>query len=827
MGIQSTSRLLAALSVVAWVAASGCSLKRNLAYQTRNGLASVPDPIYAPALLYTDGEVKTLAADAGKLYMGGHFKHVGPYTRSGPTVDLASGNILSPSLKFEVSVIEPDGSGGYYIAGAGPMHETAAAANTPGIAHVLSDGAVDANFAPRFDGNLISGLKLVGNRLFVSGAFNGVYVGATLNPRGNLAALDASTGALLSYRYDVQAATTLLLAHSGNTLYIEGAITDVDPGGSGTWTTLPTATWGTVIAIDDTSPATGIPAWISANNNIFSIQVVGDELYIGGTFSQVSSSPRMYLAAIDISTPASLVLLGEDPLAAAAGYTFRMVASLASDGTSLYVTGAEGSTPALSRTFVGKITAGSADWITSALGTTVAGLTSVVAVSPAGDLVYAAINNVNVTTQHVEVKAFDPITGAASDLSFGDHPRLRVKSGDGESCFVAALATSPGKLHLGGHFISIVQERHSIAQIDLETGLPTSWDADLQTNKTVYSIAAKNGSVYFGGDFTKLHNSTTPVTRHRLAAMNASDGTILPWNPDADDDVYKVYAIKNSVIAMGLFEDLGGDTRSRIGVLDATTGLVDESWDPGYVYGGVVNQNGVVQSTVVGNDLYFAAVDDNWSMGGAGTSQAAVYRLSFNDGAAPAVTAYWPFMGSGQFNLSGLPDQSGILVTGLISEFDNQLVSTSFDSFIGIKGSNRNVYSASSVLSSSWPLTSMQMQVAMDGMVRRGWAQKDRLYLGGYANEMFGGVNDTWGLAVINLTTGAVENPAAGATLPTFQLLGDSSSEDMGIVNDVLTIGNTTYVAGTFYARLLPGMEDPATQTPHILTLKDGVWIEP
>ena len=810
---------------------SSCVLKRNLgATSDVNSLSSTPDPIYAPALLYTDGEVKTLATEGGKLYLGGRFSHVGPYTRSAPTVNLDTGAILTPSIKFEARIIEPDGSGGYYVGGTSSIYETSSSANKLSLARILPDGAVDGSFSASFYGDSISGIKKIGNTLYVAGTFSGVYVGATLNIRQNLAALDPTTGALQAFQFNtnITGSPPALEAGPHGELFFAATVISNDWFGDGNFVALSgAASESKLLFIDPVTPAF---VYTNTDGEIRSLKMVGTKLYAGGAFTTLnpSSSPVAYsrLMAFDMTNPMPSIL-AEDPLGADVAHAYQVVNGLASDGTNLYVTGGENATTPL--TFVAKITAGAVVWVNDSLGTQnyMGYPPNAVAVSPAGDEVYAAINNVNFTGgEHVEVQAFDPATGTNSDLSFGDHTRLRLKSGANELCTVRTLATSTNKLHIGGHFSSIVQERHSLAQIDLDTSLPTTWDPDLMNGDTVYTMLASDGTVYFGGSFGSIHSSTTPITRWNLAAVSAADASALSWNPGTDGQVRKLHKIKNSIIALGPFGMLGGGGRSRIGIVNATTGALDTSWDPGYIYGGIVNFNLIVRSTVAGNDLYFAAVDNGSSYSGAGTSQAAVYRLSFSDDADPAITAYWPFQGNGQFSLTTLPDQSGILVTGMITAFDNQMVTSTFNSLMGIKTGSLETFAAGPALTSSFPLTNSQMQYAMDGMIRRGWVQKDRYYLGGFANTLFGGATDPWGLAVINIVTGALENPAANATLPTFQLTG-SAPDGMGIIGDVLTIGNTTYVGGTFTSRQMLTGHAPASQTPYILTLKDGVWMEP
>jgi hypothetical protein len=106
---------------------------------------------------------------------------------------------------------------------------------------------------------------------------------------------------------------------------------------------------------------------------------------------------------------------------------------------------------------------------------------------------------------------------------------------------------------------------------------------------TVRAIAVNAGSpIYFGGDFKKVNG----IARGLAAAVDTT-GALLPWNPNAavnsgDLSIYTsmraitVSADNTKVALGGDFDTLGGATAHRIGVVDATTGALLETF-PGLI----------------------------------------------------------------------------------------------------------------------------------------------------------------------------------------------------------------------------------------------------
>jgi trimeric autotransporter adhesin len=98
-----------------------------------------------------------------------------------------------------------------------------------------------------------------------------------------------------------------------------------------------------------------------------------------------------------------------------------------------------------------------------------------------------------------------------------------------------------------------------------------------QTNGRVNAVAYLGGTIYLGGSFTQVNNTT----RNRLAACNATTGALLPWNPSANNVVraLKVSPAGTRVYVGGDFSTVGGAVRSRVAALSPTSGAAF-GWSP-------------------------------------------------------------------------------------------------------------------------------------------------------------------------------------------------------------------------------------------------------
>jgi hypothetical protein len=153
--------------------------------------------------------------------------------------------------------------------------------------------------------------------------------------------------------------------------------------------------------------------------------------------------------------------------------------------------------------------------------------------------------------------------------------------------------------------------RHHIAALDATTGLPTAWDPG--ADAAVRALAVSGTTVYAGGFFGNIGGQP----RNGIAALDMSSGLATAWNPNANG-VVRAIAVKGpSVYAGGFFTSIGGQPRNYLAALDPATGLAD-AWDPHpdwllyavaasgstiYAGGGFVSIGGMPQSGI-------AAIED-------------------------------------------------------------------------------------------------------------------------------------------------------------------------------------------------------------------------
>ncbi len=604
--VKHTSRAINTLCLlgIASVGLSGCfELGRNLQKVVSTDPSTVtyvPVPTYAPALLYTNGEVRSLATKNGHLFMGGAFTYVGPYTRSAPSVDLDSGKITTPSIRFPTQVVEPDGNGGYYVGGDRYMYDGSGGSfYNAGFTHVLADGGVDTAFsaAAYVNGGQVYAIKKSGNVVYLAGNF--VQVGG--QDRKYLAAVDANTGALLPFYANLSVGTSYYaraLEVVGSTLYVGGDINSVQPGGGA----LPWATVTHLLAVDASTGATLQWAPASIDAPISSLKALGNKLYVGGSFTTIQASSRNRLAVYDVSTPSAPVLLSSDPLPA----SFYKVMGISVAPGRVLLSGADTSAP-VGQGYGAAAALNSASdavlWRTVGLGKSGTTITlNPVATNADFSRIVIGINNHDL----MDVQQLDPLTGAVSDLSFGDFKRMRVmnKTGLGYGTQkINSLAFMGSRLIVGGQFQSIVMDRVGAAEINVDTNVPTPWDPYL-TSGQVNSIALADDQVFLGGSFSSLNANTTPVVRSNIAAVAYGTGTVTSWDPGTgtDGSIDKLLVHNGVLGAVGSFSTAGGLSRNGIAIFDAVDGDVDPALDPASML-----SCAITATAADGDDLFVAS----------------------------------------------------------------------------------------------------------------------------------------------------------------------------------------------------------------------------
>jgi hypothetical protein len=108
-------------------------------------------------------------------------------------------------------------------------------------------------------------------------------------------------------------------------------------------------------------------------------------------------------------------------------------------------------------------------------------------------------------------------------------------------------------------------------------------------NPRVYAIAVNGHSVYFGGVFNSVQNRS----RNNLVRVNATTGLLdETWAPNPNGRISSIQIYNGKVYVCGSFSQIAGESRNYLVRFDAQTGDLD-GWNP--------NVNGVVVSMVISN----------------------------------------------------------------------------------------------------------------------------------------------------------------------------------------------------------------------------------
>ena len=190
-------------------------------------VGSTPVPTYQ-----TNGRVNAILIQNGVIYIGGKFTAVRPAGSSSGGVtrnhaaalSLATGQVLPWNPNVNNTVQSIVGSGGTIYLG-GSFGKVGNASHSRIAAVDATTGAVVSSFKPKPD-KAVNSLALVGGTLYAGGAF--LHVNG--DPRSYLAAFNASTGALLSGWAPAadSSVKAVDVAVDGSRVYVAGNFTTID-----------------------------------------------------------------------------------------------------------------------------------------------------------------------------------------------------------------------------------------------------------------------------------------------------------------------------------------------------------------------------------------------------------------------------------------------------------------------------------------------------------------------------------------------------------------------------------------------------------------------
>ena len=137
----------------------------------------------------------------------------------------------------------------------------------------------------------------------------------------------------------------------------------------------------------------------------------------------------------------------------------------------------------------------------------------------------------------------------------------------------AVVSDGAGGWFIGGTFTAAGRlGRGNLAHV-LADGSMAPWDPD--ANGPVKALARIGQTVYVGGAFTTVGGQS----RTGLAALDATTGAALAWSANTSSLVNALLINGSTLYVGGGFGVIGGQARNGIAALDAGTGAV-QPWDP-------------------------------------------------------------------------------------------------------------------------------------------------------------------------------------------------------------------------------------------------------
>ncbi len=436
--------------------------------------------------------VYTIALYGPSVFIGGNFTTINGSTRN----RFASINTSTGTLDaLNISILGPVYS--LAISGSklylGGFFSSAAGTTRRSLAAVeLASGLLDVNFNPSVSGNVYT-VSVYGSTVFAGGYITGVNDQDVA--RAGLAAIDTQTGTVTNYNLGLNSPVSALQL-VGNALYLAGSFTYVN-GISHKW----------VAAVDATTGANlpGFSMPTITGTNVEDIVHGGGKLYIGGMFTDIGGATRANLAAVDLATGT----LDNTFIAEANGPVLKLAYS---DLTSSLIVA--GNFTQVNSTPRAKLAEINADGTLTNFNPNPTH--SVYALHIKGSTLYVGgiFTGISSSTRH-RLAAFD----------LGNSLALLPLNLGTVSGAVHSISTANGSLYLAGTFSSIYgQLRKGLAAVDASNGaLDPTFVPYVST--TAGALLATDEAIYVGGTSSGTVGATGPTL---FAPLNAITGDYLP-----------------------------------------------------------------------------------------------------------------------------------------------------------------------------------------------------------------------------------------------------------------------------------------------------------
>ncbi|MFO0702718.1 MAG: PQQ-binding-like beta-propeller repeat protein [Candidatus Andersenbacteria bacterium] len=588
--------------------------------------------------LTTDAIVYDVQSIGGVTYLTGAFSnvglHAGGLAKLDPSTAALSASLPGVPSGSSVFTLVSDGSSGWY---AGGNFSTIGGVAVARLAHILSDGTVDANWNPNPSAQ-VNSLVLDGTTLYVGGQFT--TIGG--QSRRFLGAVSASTGLATSFNSanSLTGGTQVRVIKSdGTSLYVGGDFTGPAArlvrfslsGGTydATWT--PTAPNADVYGLDVSSasvvyvvgafttprnfavaygkPAGATQAWAPAGiGSARDVILSGSTTYLAWTtglkgFDATSGATLSWDASPGGLEVSDIELNGTTLYAAGAftsigGQTRHYLAALDTTVNSNNATAWNPSAGSVAK-FVTRV---GSDVIAGGGFTLMNGQArnGVAAVDPATQSLLPFTQNVATPIYSIAgsgntlyiaspqaITAIDATTGGSvwQVIVDGNATVLRL---DGSTLYAGGYFTSQGHIFYddeacySGCYVADNTRNHAMA-IDATNGNLLPWDPNVTTSsgQPVKDLAVGTDTIYIGGSSVTAVGGTARVG---LAAVVKSTGAVTAWDPaiaPAAASINRIILSGTTLYVGGTFTSIGGAARTGLAALDtAVNSNMATAWNP-------------------------------------------------------------------------------------------------------------------------------------------------------------------------------------------------------------------------------------------------------
>lgn len=495
-----------------------------------------------------DNTVYEVLPAGDNIYIGGKFRKLGL-----PAFRLAriNENDSLPDINFPqldrnsfITASEPDGTGGFYIAGILRSLNGVPLPDETIMLHILQEGAIDAAFAnPVKDAGMIKIIKKRNNRIYIGGDFTKI----NSQERKGLAALDATTGALLDWQPNqpVYPPPSDIIP-SDSLVFLMGIQT---VGNTDVRRTISYEYFNSYYMYSEcvaftTDCGSYVPNVLPAFNKPFTKMLIEDSsIYLGGPFFETGVSAN------------SLAKMKQDdysPINEKFAEVRGLIKAIVKDGKGGWYIGGNFThvNDTLRNGLAHIMNDGSLDTSFNAnlaIGSEYNNPPVVTTLATDGEKLYVGGYGLRTCPSCSEV--------AMMVFSIGTGKQINWKKCSG---YVYAITISNKKVYIGGKFSFVDHnERHNVAAFDT-SGNTLIWNPDV--DDAVFSItpSLSGEHVYIGGAFNRVNDSS----RNALAKVTTDgEGRVTSFNANLDPNALPTVF---SIVEDGAYVYIAGDF-SQIG----------------------------------------------------------------------------------------------------------------------------------------------------------------------------------------------------------------------------------------------------------------------